>query len=490
MINRSLIRIKTVQILYSYLLTRNDFKLAAAPDPADSSHDRQFAYSVYLDLIILLLKLSSMPLGPQSGIRLPEDAGLKKNRIGKALRDDVSIIELIGSRRNRLNLFDVCLEDVFNSILQSSVYKDYRRKRKLEMANDAEFWSVVFSTIIRKHKGIERVLRRDEKFSHSGFDAGVNMLVETLSSFDDTHVSYIHAKTALNKSLSMAYDLYHSLLILPVLLTRLQAQRLDNAKNKYLPTHEDLNPNLRFVDNLFVKAIEDCSELEDYISENPDSDPSNWRDSDLMLNGILDAITASDLYKEYMETAGGDFGADAHFWREIMRNIVIPSDQLAECLEGKSVYWNDDLDIMSTFALKTIRRSYATPEGEDSSELPESYGKIVLLPKFMNEDDEIFGMKLFEYVVENREVYRSYIDRFVRSNEWDSERLAFMDVVIMLTAIAEICKFPSIPALVSINEYLEIANDYSTAKSGKFINGMLVSIVNMLNDECQINKPL
>ncbi len=107
---------------------------------------------------------------------------------------------------------------------------------------------------------------------------------------------------------------------------------------------------------------------------------------------------------------------------------------------------------------------------------------------FMNTDDERFGACLFELVVENREKYRALIDSFINSEQWDSERLAFMDIVVMMTAIAEIINFPSIPVPVTMNEYIEIANDYSTPKSGQFINGILFSVVRKLNDDGIISK--
>ena len=491
MINRSLIRIKTVQILYSFLLTRKDFKLENAPADTDGSRERQFAYSVYLDLLILLLKLSSIQLGSGSGRTLETDPGLKKNRVGKALREDSAMTAIVMKNRDKLSKFDSCLDDILSAVTSSAVYTDYKRKRKLQMADDVAFWNTVFTTIIRKHKGVERVLRRDENFSHLGLDNGMKMFSQTLMSFDDTRATYLKARTDLDKSLSMAYDLYHALLMLPVYITRLQEARLDEAKNKYLPTEEDLNPSLRFVDNLYVKAVCECEALAEYVKENPDADPANWRDSDILSAALLDQITASTYYKEYMESAPGDFATDAAFWREVTRSIIVPSDELAEALETKAVYWNDDLAIMSTFALKTMRRSYAAADGDSADDAPQGCdGKIVLLPKFMNAADEAFGTELFEFVVEHREEYRALIDSFIDTTQWDTERLAFMDIVILLTAIAEIVHYPSIPVPVTLNEYIEIANDYSTPRSGSFVNGILYSVVKKLAADGVIDKQL
>ena len=492
MINRSLIRIKTVQILYSYLLTREDFRLVPAPTTAEATADRKFAYSVYLDLILLILKLSSQPLGTDSGVTLPTDPTLAKIGVGKALRDNSEVMSAIRGRRERFKMFDGCLNDVMDAIRESAIYNDYKRKRKFSLADDVTFWNTVITTILRKHKGIERALRNNSDFSHVGYEAGVNMLVKTLSSFDDTRASLFQAHKALERSLAQAYDLYHALLMLPVLLTDLQNARLEQAQNQYVPSPEDLNPNLRFVNNLFVEALRNCKALVDYVDENADANPANWRDIDSMAESLLDRITASELYEKYMDSPAGNYAVDAAFWRDVFRFIIFPSDEFNEAMETQSVYWNDDLAIMSTFVLKTIRRSYAAADGdndnEDAAKDGETTGKIELLPKFMNRADEAFGTELFNYVVENRDTYRSYIDRFINAEQWDTDRLAFMDIVIMLTAIAEIINYPSIPVPVTMNEYIEIANDYSTRRSGQFINGILYNIVKLLNSEGIIEK--
>lgn len=492
MINRSLIRIKTIQILYSYLLTREDFRLAQAPTGAEATADRQFAYSVYLDLILLLLKLSSQNLGNDSGLAMPTDPTLAKLSVGKALRDNSEVMSAVRTHRDRFKMFDGCLPDIMDTIRESAIYNDYKRKRKISLADDVTFWNTIITTVLRKHKGVERAFRANSDFSHVGYEAGVNMLVKTLSSFDDTRASLVQAHKALDRSLAQAYDLYHALLMLPVLLTDLQNARLEQSKNKYLPTAEDLNPNLRFVNNLFVEALRNCKELTEYVDDHADANPANWRDIDSVAESLLEQITASGLYVKYMETPAGNYAVDAAFWRDVLRSIVFTSDEFNEAMETQSVYWNDDLAIMSTFVLKTIRRSYAAADGEtddaDEAQTDESIGKIVLLPKFMNRADEAFGKELFDYVVDNRDTYLSYIDRFINAEQWDTDRLAFMDIVIMMTAIAEIINYPSIPVPVTMNEYIEIANDYSTRRSGQFINGTLYNVVKLLNSEGIIEK--
>lgn len=486
MINRSLIRIKTVQILYSYLLTRSDFTLEAAPDSATATADKKFAYSVYLDLIFLLLKLSGLPLGSRNGANPVDDPVLKKNRVAKSLRSEPSVQKML-SITDGIDKFDSILPELANEIAQTQLYAEYSRKRKLQLIDDVNFWTAIFSTIIRKNKNIERILRQNDCFSHIGFDNGMNMFVRTLTSFDDAKASYKKAKNELDDSLSIAYTLYHALLYMPIAITSRHLENIQANKNKYRPSADDLNPNMRLADNLFVKALRQCEPLMEYVEKHQDADPEMWNAGELLIDRLLENIIASDIYKTYIETPAGDFATDAAFWRDIMRSIILPSDDLAETLENTSVYWNDDLAIMGTFVLKTIRRSYAASD-DDDEKAPSTNGKVTILPKFMKEEDERFGAQLFEYTVENRTLYREYIDGFIDTKAWDTERLAFMDIILLMTAIAEIINFPTIPVPVTCNEYIEIANDYSTRRSGQFINGVLYSVIKMLNEQGIIKK--
>lgn len=292
----------------------------------------------------------------------------------------------------------------------------------------------------------------------------VQMVYSYLLTKDDMKMT--EAYNNLMFSMDKAYELYHYLLLLPLELTRLQEARLDNAKNKYLPTEEDLNPNTKFIDNKFVKKLENCQMLQDYLSETPIS----WADSDVYLRLTLDKILNSDIYKAYMETPSSDLATDCELWRELMKKVVLSDDVLAESLEEKSVYWNDDLDVIGTFVLKTIKRF-----------AEESYCE--LLPQFKDDEDRDFVEKLFFTSIENQSRYMELIDKFVDKSSWETERLAFMDIVVLLVALAEVEKVPSVPTKVTLNEYIEIAKYYSTAKSGQFVNGILNSIINYLKKE-------
>lgn len=275
----------------------------------------------------------------------------------------------------------------------------------------------------------------------------------------------------LRKSLDKAYELYHYLLLLPVELTRLQELRIDNARNKYLPTPEDLNPNMKFVENRFVAKMRQSEMMQEFLK----TTPLSWRKNDIYLRLTLDKILNSDIYKAYMETPQSDLASDCELWKDLMKKVIFPDDELCDVLEEESVYWNDDLETIGTFVLKTIRRF--ADDGYDK-----------LLPQFKNEEDSRYSERLFRNAAEHESEYMALIDKFVVKDSWDTERLAFMDVVILLTAIAEVENEPSVPTKVTLNEYIEISKYYSTTKSGAFVNGILNSIINYLKKEGLLNK--
>ena len=275
----------------------------------------------------------------------------------------------------------------------------------------------------------------------------------------------------LRKSLDKAYELYHYLLLLPVELTRLQELRIDNARNKYLPTPEDLNPNMKFVENRFVAKMRQSEMMQEFLK----TTPLSWRKNDIYLRLTLDKILNSDIYKAYMETPQSDLASDCELWKDLMKKVIFPDDELCDVLEEESVYWNDDLETIGTFVLKTIRRF--ADDGYDK-----------LLPQFKDEEDSRYSERLFRNAAEHESEYMALIDKFVVKDSWDTERLAFMDVVILLTAIAEVENEPSVPTKVTLNEYIEISKYYSTTKSGAFVNVILNSIINYLKKEGLLNK--
>ena len=266
----------------------------------------------------------------------------------------------------------------------------------------------------------------------------------------------------LSKSFDKSYELYNYLWLLIVELTDLQDRRLDDAKNKYLPTEEDLNPNTRFIDNRLVDMLRNNQVLKDFVAENK----FTWKDDDLFMKLLLDKILHSEIYEKYMADDDDSLAHDCELWKQLFKQVILPDDDFAQLLENKSVYWNDDLDIMGTFAIKTIRRF---EEGEAEP----------ILPMYKDAEDEDFGKQLFMKSIAAKEENDQLIDGFV-TDKWDVERVAFMDRIVMDVCITEVKEFLSIPTSVSLNEYIEIAKCYSTPKSGIFVNGILNAIVRHL----------
>ena len=280
------------------------------------------------------------------------------------------------------------------------------------------------------------------------------------------------AKKELTKSLDKSYELYNALLKLMIELTDVQDLRLDEAKHKFLPTEEDLNPNMRFVENEFVKRLRADQTLADFV----DDKKINWRDDELFVRLLLDKILRSEEYQEYMEMPKTSLVRDGEVWYQLMKKVVLPDENLLEHLQSMSVYYtDDDLQIMGQFVMKTIRRF------EDEEAQP-------ILPQYKNDDDSKFGEQLFSKAVAEMDENNSYIDQFVKTEKWDVERIALMDRVVMCTALTEIRNYPSIPVNVSLNEYIELAKDYSTPRSGQFVNGILNAVVNKLRADKMIIK--
>jgi len=272
-------------------------------------------------------------------------------------------------------------------------------------------------------------------------------------------------------SLSKAYDLYNYLLLLMVEVTKQVNKRLNAAKNKLIPTKEELFPNTKFVENRFIAQLEVNKQLLEFSN----NQKKTWENEADFVKKLCDKILESDIYKEYMASETSSYEEDRELWRKLYKNIIFNNIELDQVLEDQSLYWNDDKEIVDTFVLKTIKR------------FDEKNGaKQELLPEFKDEEDQDFARRLFRRTILNADYYRHLISE--NTKNWDLDRVAFMDVVIMQIALAEILSFPNIPVSVSLNEYVEIAKLYSTPKSGGFINGTLDGIVNSLKKENKLTK--
>lgn len=274
------------------------------------------------------------------------------------------------------------------------------------------------------------------------------------------------AENELLFSLRKSYDLYHYFLLLIVEVTNLQKRLLDVRKNKYMPTEAELNPNTRLIDNRFAAQVAENEALQKYVSEQGIS----WDNDDDFIRMVLEQILASDVYTEYLANENDSYETDKEFWRAAFKQVICGNDAINDHLQDKSIYWNDDIAIVETFTLKTIKQ-FEEASGSQQK----------LLPMFKDLEDQSFAIKLFRQTLMNGSDYRERINKHMKN--WETERIANMDLIIMQIALAEIMNFPSIPINVTLNEYIDTAKYYSTPKSGTFINGILDSIVNELKKE-------
>ena len=276
----------------------------------------------------------------------------------------------------------------------------------------------------------------------------------------------------LNACMEKTYELYHYLLRLPVELTHIQEIRLDEARNKYMPTEEELNPNMKFVNNLLVKALADNEQLEQFAQVHT----VTWNDDPIFERLMLEKVVKSDLYNDYMADDENNITADSLFWQQLMKQVILPDENMADAIEQRSLYWTeDDLDLVGQFVTKTFKR---LADGDDDA----------IMPMFKDEEDSNFGKELFSAAVTLMPESNALIDELLQESRWDKNRIVLMDRIIMCTALAELRTFDKIPAAVTLNEYIELAKNFSTAASGKFVNGILNNAVKQLRKDGVIFK--
>ena len=272
-------------------------------------------------------------------------------------------------------------------------------------------------------------------------------------------------------SIKKTYDLYYHLLNLAVVITDYAISRIDSKKNKLRPSYEDLNPNTKFVDNSFVNQLRNNNQLVNYL----EIEKISWVNNTDIVKNLYEEIIQSDFFIEYMESTEVDYAADKDIWRKIYKKIILTSEDFDNSIEDQSIFWTDDVELVVSFIIKTIKK-FSHEEGNFQP----------LLPMFKDDEDVDFAKKLLHGSLKNGAEYRAVIDKNTRN--WELERIAFMDILIMEVAMSELMDFPTIPVNVTLNEYIEIAKTYSTEKSGIFVNGVLDNIVNQLKQENKLTK--
>ncbi len=273
-------------------------------------------------------------------------------------------------------------------------------------------------------------------------------------------------------SMSKAYDLYNYLLQLIVAIYREMEHRHEIAVNRAQREGKPL-PSDKFVRNRFALQLADNDMLKEFCSHQK----VMWENDIEFIIRLCNAIEHSDIYADYMASDDDSYEADREVWRKIYRTLIQENEALDSVLEEKSLYWNDDKEIIDTFVLKTIKR-FEEANGAEQQ----------LLPQYKDEEDQTFACRLFRTAIENDQTYHQYMNEM--SDNWDLERMPFMDVIIMQIALAEMLTFETIPVSVTINVYVDIAKLYSTRKSGAYINGLLDAIARNLIEKRLLLKAM
>jgi len=267
------------------------------------------------------------------------------------------------------------------------------------------------------------------------------------------------------------YDLYHYLLDLVIEIADYAETRIELKRNKHQPTQEDLHPNTKFVSNLFIQQLRDNRQLTAYLNQTKLS----WVNHPELIKELYLIITESEMYQEYVSSETRSYMDDRKFIEKVFNKIFLVSEELYEVLEEQSIYWNDDIEFVISVIIKTTKRFNETTDSGQH-----------LMPLYKDEEDREFARDLLRKSVINHDELQALIK--VHSSNWDVERIAFMDILMMQMAITEFLYFPSIPTKVTMNEYIELSKFYSTEKSRNFINGILDKTLKDLKKEGKINK--
>ena len=271
-------------------------------------------------------------------------------------------------------------------------------------------------------------------------------------------------------SIDKMYDLYALLLRLLVEVRDLEKKQIKLSQKKFLATSEEKSPNKKFIKNQVFDVIAESASLKDFIETHS---LYNWELDDEYIKEIWKLTKESELYASYMKSEITNFQEDKEFVVSMFKEIVAPNDKLADYFEDKTITWVDDIPFVNTWIVKSLNSLNATK--------PLIFGNL-----YKDEDDKKFVVELFRKVVLNHTEFEKEIEE--KTPNWDIDRIADMDMLLIKMAMAEFMKFPSIPTRVTINEYIEISKDYSTSKSSYFINGVLDKILKDLTASKRLNK--
>ena len=274
----------------------------------------------------------------------------------------------------------------------------------------------------------------------------------------------------LKNSIDKMYDLYVLMIDTLPRIQNLAQEQIEISKRKHFATKEDLNPNTKFIDNKVLSLIEESISFQTYKEEH---DLDNWHVEEKYIRTIYEHLVKSALYKKYIENENRSFKEDVKFIVAVYSEFIAPNEKLADYFEDLNISWVDDIPFVNTWVVKTLQNL------KENKSL--TLGRI-----YKDEDDKKFVSDLFRKTVLNHKKFED--DIVDKTPNWETDRIADLDMIIIKMGICEFLNFPSIPTKASINEYIELAKDYSTPKSGFFINGVLDKLCKEFESSGRLNK--
>ncbi len=302
-------------------------------------------------------------------------------------------------------------------------------------------------------------------------------VVQTLFSFyTEGSKTAFTAEKELMHSFSDTYSLYFLLLDLIQELTSIAQEKINEDVERAQILHQDYNPNPRFVNNLFAAQLFENRQLRSYLSEQHLA----WDAAHETLGQLYKQIIASADYADYMASPMSSYDADKMVWRKLFTHVLGNNEQLEVALEELEIAldgrnWTTDVDVIISYIIKTIKRF----DPENGADQP-------LLEMFDTEAEVNFAKKLLRTSIEHYDEYSELVSNKLRN--WDADRIAFMDKIILNAALAELLNFPEIAIQVTLNEYIDIAREYSTESSPQFVNGILEEILRDLKEQNKLLK--
>lgn len=285
------------------------------------------------------------------------------------------------------------------------------------------------------------------------------------------------AERQLLKSIDRIHELYIYQLSLLVDIADFFKVRIEENKGKHIPSEEDLNPNTRFIDNFFMNQLSSNRNFIKYRNQYKIS----WVDYNEMIRKFHQTVRESEAYKSYMSSSECGYKDDKDIIATIFNEIIVPTENLQELYEEKSIYWIDDYELANFMVNKTIKGYRAA--WDEYAALPAIYKEGDSLDP---ESDKEFVIRLFRKTVFNNTELEKLIDE--KAHNWEVERIAVIDILLLKMALAELMEFPSIPVKVTLNEYIELAKLYSSPKSNVFVNGILDRLIIELKEADRIKK--